>query len=168
MEKKVIDLSKEKGNIQLILPEGYEVSKNNNGNWGIRQIDPYRDCPKSFNDFCNKNKNGAGDYFMKNSGEVGLMFTGIDRKYYGVTMCATKEDAEAFVALIQLRRLWHEWVKVLGTPETDCYDIYNDEERGISVVSSSYPHALSFVEQSQAEKFIECFPELLEKAKILL
>lgn len=80
---------------------------------------------------------------------------------------ATKEDAEGILTLIQLTRLHDEWV---GDWEPDykgkwfCSISYY--QNYIDVLDNRYQHVLlSFPTKEMAKDFLECFKDLIEKAK---
>lgn len=83
------------------------------------------------------------------------------------------EEAEAFLALIQLRQLRKAWVGDWKQPSSRTYIAviaYNVNDKEVVVEAGNYwsNMALSFPTQEMAEDFLGCFRDLCEKAKILL
>ena len=82
-----------------------------------------------------------------------------------------EDDADAFIAygrLIRLRRAWiGDWKDNWCNNETKyCIDICNDSFAVYSF--GNYRRPLSFPTREMAEKFMNCFKDLLEKAKTLI
>ncbi len=158
MERKSIDLStmvNKDEEFELVFPNGQKCIINK----GAKPQDPFDFVPKSWEEIVEKYNIDRED----------------SHRLFDYTYFENTEEQEAFIALAQLRLLWHDWVKVLGHPEPckpyDKYTIIWDyKEEKAKAVHNSYDAmgALSFLHKEHAEKFIECFPELLEKAKILL
>lgn len=90
----------------------------------------------------------------------------------GKNWCASKEEAEAFLALMQLRQLRKAWV---GDWKPDTYDrfsiiVYHTSKHKIIVDTGnwSFDYPLTFPTPEMAEDFFSCFKDLCETAKILL
>lgn len=85
-------------------------------------------------------------------------------------LCQTKEDAEAFLALMQLRALWHDYV---GDFEIDWtshnyFSIFRSLNNKIIVHYASSPKTFCFPTSKLAEKFLTNFKDLFEIAKPLI
>jgi hypothetical protein len=89
-------------------------------------------------------------------------------------LLATKEDAEAFLALIQLKRLRDQWWESLNWKP----DYTNDKITKYSIklinnkIKIDYCYTLnsflSFPTREIAKEFLNCFKDLIEKAKELI
>lgn len=166
MEKKVIDLTDCKEIVIVNLPNGYEKLEATKGEDGMidsiiftpKTQDPFDLVPKSWKEFCKNNVDERRDILIE-SIKISLN-----------NVCNT--DADAFMALMELRLIWHEWVKVLIDSKhkelKDYSSIVKCAYSGEIIVAKGCTGALAFTELTHAEKFIECFKDLLEKAKILL
>ncbi len=184
MEKKVIDLMDCNEETTIYLPKGYEklmATKDDSGMIDTiiltpKEPDPFGLVPNSWEEFCENNPfyNKPSEYFINTSSVINERnkVCNYRSKECDKNIHATREDAEAFLALIQLRRLWHEWVRILGKPslgQINYYITYNEATNEIDIENCLEINGLLvFDEQFHAEKFIECFKELLDKAKILL
>ena len=84
----------------------------------------------------------------------------------------TKEDAEGILALIQLTRLHDEWVGD-WQPNLDKssqilagYSVAYKGYMGFGIINNFYIHSLlCFPTQEMAQEFLDCFKDLIEKAK---
>ncbi len=176
MEKKVIDLSKERCPVTLIMSrEDSFCMKNTKDPFLLEDekdiaikndvvvfeytpkgtSDPFDLVPKSWEEYCKRHSYEFSD----------------DDAYDKIVGVCPLQDIDEFIAMFKLRRLWYEWIKVLGEAVEIVEAIgYNHKKQKFEVItfSDDYRSPLCFADESHAEKFIECFPELLDKAKILL
>ena len=86
-------------------------------------------------------------------------------------ICGSKEEAEAFLALMQLRQLRKAWVGDWTPNGRDnfyaiSYDIF--WQRNIIKLFTYGSRTMSFPTIKMAKEFLECFKDLCETAKILL
>ena len=88
-----------------------------------------------------------------------------DRNVY-----TSKEEAEAFLALMQLRQLRKAWVGDWEfSGDNECYAIVYTFKSGFRIgFYENINKRLSFPTKEMAEDFLNCFTDLCEKAKILL
>lgn len=88
----------------------------------------------------------------------------------GKNWCISQKEAEAFLALMQLRQLRKAWVGDWEPIKGETYlAIYNDIAEGICDSPFSMSNTtMSFPTPEMAEDFLSCFRDLCEKAKILL
>lgn len=153
----VIDLREHSGEIEILLPKEWKwnTQKGNYVDAMILELpekDPLDLVPKSWEEYCERHS------------------IELDAAYHRLTGICPLEDINAFIALMMLRRLWHEWIKVLGAPTIKGKAVCIVQENygnGLAICDSTVG-ALCFADRSHAKKFIECFGVLLEKAKILL
>lgn len=141
------------------------------------------DCVKSWEEFCEKYNTEINEYFIGSDSNI-LSFIGDERCICGDenkryldndrNLLATKEDAEAFLALIQLKRLRDQWWEALNwKPDyTDCkitkYSIVLLENKLCIGNVYTMSKFLTFPTREIAEDFLNCFKELIEKAKDLI
>ena len=84
----------------------------------------------------------------------------------------SKEEAEAFLALMQLRQLRKAWVgdweQPVATPIGVIHYWLPEDKVKYTVGGYCINRHLSFPTKKMAEEFLECFKDLCETAKILL
>ena len=128
--------------------------------------------PKSWKEFCKNYLIKKGEAFIFHTSYIketsesvgGIRDINTDRN-----LCTSKEEAESFLALMQLRQLRKAWVRD-WEPSGNCYyAIIFSVETGLKIgeYSSTY-RALSFPTLEMVEDFLNCFKDLCETAKILL
>lgn len=157
-----------KQSITIEVPEGYEAKLNPTNN-KIELIK--KDTkPKSWKEYC-KQYDGKEAYFISGDSTIKLGTIRDSYPFYSRNLIQSTEEAEAFLALMQLRQLRKAWIE---NWEPD----YNKaEEKNMLVVYKNtikveqyhfYYSPLSFPTREMAEEFLKCFKDLIEKAKILL
>ena len=128
--------------------------------------------PKSWEEFCERYPITKDEVLIDNYGgiipascSIGKL-RGIesDRYWY-----SSREEAEAFIALIQLRQLRKVWVGDWNPLGKCYYAIIFSIETGLKIGDYVFTYrVLSFPTKEMAEEFLECFKNLCETAKILL
>lgn len=154
---------------KIILPEGYELVES--GNEYIVRKKGTR--PKSWGEFCKEHPIKPGEARIVRTGimEVNTEETrlaGPDKNY-----CTSIQEAEAFLALMQLRQLRKAWVGDWEQPNSITpitAIIYNTDSKRIVVVTGNFWSniTLTFPTKEMAEEFLKCFKDLCETAKSLL
>lgn len=130
--------------------------------------------PKTWDEFCEKNPVKTGECFIDSSSDIFITkrvghtrSATIDKNY-----CISKQDAEAFLALMQLRQLRKAYVKdwepkwTLHSGTKFC--IVFEQDRLIVGACYDWQRALSFPNYDLANQFLTNFRNLLEIAKPLL
>lgn len=133
-------------------------------------------CVKSWEEFCKKH-NRNGEYYINQFSEATPVsdFCNYPRDAkVDKNLLATKKDAGAFLALIQLKRLrdqWWEafnwkpdWKKVYAMK----FCIYYHKDEIIITTECFSQKFLSFPTEELATQFLENFRDLIEKAKDLI
>lgn len=156
------------------IPDNYELVKD-----GEKYIvkEKKQVPPRTWEEFCERNPikeeecfmNTASDIIRVNMSDLRSRNHVADRNLF-----INEKEAEAFLALMQLRQLRKAWVG--DWKQSECvggivYDIIYDIIKGIIVVCTSHYWAnavLSFPTEEMAKDFLECFHDLCETAKILL
>ena len=129
--------------------------------------------PRSWEEFCKKYPLKPGEAYINPSSEINVAKYRCGRNVLGhKNWCTSKEEAEAFLALMQLRQLRKAWV--------------GDWEPSFDVAHSAilveikanrfevgygywrYNYLMSFPTKKMAEDFLSCFRDLCETAKTLL
>lgn len=161
-----------KQTIEIEVPDGKEVVYDEYTK-SIKFIDKKPIISKSWEEFVNNHPNISNEWFIENN--TGLYQVSCDEtivnrdKNEDRNLLATKQDAEGILALIQLTRLRDEWVGD-WTPDyrnfnEDKYHI-NVRNDNITVDRYSYTRALlSFPTNTLATEFMQCFKDLIIKAK---
>ena len=123
--------------------------------------------PKTWGEFVSKNPISDTEYYIDRDSIVkGFGYT-YDRTKTDKNLCKTKEEAEAFLALIQLKRLWHEYVEGFESAYFD-YSIYLVKGEWIMGWNTSYSYSIfSFPSKDLAQEFLDNFKELFNKVKPL-
>lgn len=156
--------------IEIVAPEGYEID-NEKSTLERIVFKKKDDKPRSWEEFCERGFTGEEAY-MTNVGAAQTSYSkGTHRNIIHIGYVDHIEEAEAFVALMQLRQLRKAWV---GDWEPD----WNENSFKCVIEASSdkicvgmyctISRCLSFPNKGMANEFIECFKDLLEQAKMLL
>ena len=127
--------------------------------------------PRSWEEFCEKYPIQKGEAYIDTCGNIGVRKTECERGgCANKNWCVSKEEAEAFLALMQLRQLRKAWI---GDWEYDksaiSYTIMArmNGSMEIGLYDSIYRNML-FPTKEMAENFLSCFKDLCETAKPLL
>lgn len=130
--------------------------------------------PRSWEEFCENYPLTGEEYFINMDSNIKKNVYNADAYInrsvnHGKNWINSKEEAETFLALMQLRQLRKAWVGDWN-PSGNCYyAIIFSIETGLKIgeYSSTY-RALSFPTLEMTEDFLNCFKGLCETAKILL
>lgn len=130
-------------------------------------------CVKSWEEFCEQNSKVGCDYYIHTGSQIHTCIGSFRDKEGDRNLLATKEDAEAFLALIQLKRLRDQWWESLNwkpdyTDYTYKYIIVVDENEISIGTAIIYHRFLAFPTKEIAEEFLKCFEDLINKAKELI
>ena len=160
---------------KIEIPDGYELVKTDSG-YAVRKKDNEKP-PRSWAEFC-ENYPLKNDCFIRNNSTIesakALGIVGDCRHVIeGVNWITSKEEAEAFLALMQLRQLRKAWIGDWEQPSSRTFIAaiaYNINDKEVVVEAGNYwsNMILSFPTRAMATDFLECFIDLLEKAKTLL
>lgn len=139
----------------------------------FKEYEKQNELPKTWEEFCEKNPIKREECFVTNISMIQIVPEDVSRDVnFDKNVCSSKKEAEAHLALIQLRQLRKAYIKDW---EPDWEDIYNDKfcvgfyqnELGVlERYDSSCP--LSFPTEELATQFLTYFKDLLEIAKPLL
>lgn len=142
-----------------------------NGNIIIKFVDPEPIKSKSWREFCGNHPDISQEYQLDSNGGVALIGWSNHRRWVeNRHLLQTEEDAEGILTLIQLTRLHDEWVGDWKREDSlkldDCipYAIKGDGQ-SYDVIESSCHNILEFPSPEMADEFLECFRDLIEKAK---
>lgn len=154
--------------ITLTIPDNCELVKAGN-TYVIKEKDTK---PKSWAEFCASNKIGLTEYHIADDSTIIQSVPETHRRndISDRNVCVSKEEAEAFLALMQLRQLRKAWVGDWKPTEKERdYGIIaaKDGSLEISCYDSLHRNML-FPTEAMAKDFLNCFRGLCETAKILL
>lgn len=162
--------------LKINIPEGYEIDKENSTFERIVFKKKYI-YPKSWEEFCENNETTNKEYFISGDSSVAAMYNISYRNSRDCNkdrnLCKTKEEAEAFLALIQLKRLWHEYVDNYSEKVEDYYFIsgfYSINGIKFSVyhsISSMETRLFKFPSRELAQEFLNNFKDLFVKISFL-
>lgn len=151
----------EEKKLKISIPKGYEIDKEKSTFEEIvfkKVEDPLAKLPKTWEEYCKRTK-GYTSYYGDNSlkSYITLLFSGAYNEFL------TEKRLKQYVALGRLLQLRDYWVK--GYSEFR-YAVYGDRFDGTVICfwceNTHYP--LTFPTKEMAEKFKECFEDLIKKA----
>ena len=159
--------------VTITIPDNCELTKDGD-TYIVREKKQL--FPRSWEEFCKRYPISEEEYFISAASELTtprdtVRWQNTKREIrYDKNLCVSKEEAEAFLALMQLRQLrmaWiGDWVPVKGSVY---WGIYNHITIGADVTNFSiWNPALTFPTEKMADDFLSCFRDLCETAKILL
>lgn len=151
--------------VNFEVPKGYTIDQNEStkDRLVLKREHTY---PKTWGEFISRNPISDTEYYIDCDSIVKEFGYTYDRTKTDKNLCKTKEEAEAFLALIQLKRLWHEYV-----------DEHKDEyfDYSIILVADSYKgydwivgetdewSIFSFPTDDMAQEFLDNFKDLFIK-----
>lgn len=152
--------------VKIQIPDNCELIKN--GDTYI-VIEKKQTPPRSWEEFCERYPVKAEEYHINSCGNILQNEVPLCRRGTK-TWCTSEQEAEAFLALMQLRQLRKAWVgdweynkskisyaimaRMNGSMEVGFYD--------------SIHRNMLFPTKKMADDFLSCFRGLCETAKILL
>ena len=156
--------------VKITIPDNCELIKDGD-NYVIKE--KKQNSPRSWEEFCERCLKKDGEAFINSSSEIfAYSLSSIRNEKRDKNVCSSKEEAEAFLALMQLRQLRKAWVgdweRLKGKPNAGLF--YNFSEDKITTYYATFwtNVVLSFPTKDMAEDFLSCFKDLCETAKILL
>ena len=133
-----------------------------------------KEPPRSWEEFCEKYPLTDKEAFIDSYSNIKPPCLCGERKALSEkNWCVSEEEAEAFLALMQLRQLRKAWVGDWEQSNTTNYIgviVYSVNKNKVIATSGYYlvNYVLSFPTPAIARDFLNCFNDLCEKAKILL
>ena len=152
--------------VKIQIPDNCELIKN--GDTYIVK-EKKQEPPRSWGEFCEKYPVKDTEYYIDGDSIISNCGNHSRNKTLHRSMCTSKEEAEAFLALMQLRQLRKAWVGDWNPSGDNFYSIIFSIDTGLKIGEYVYTHrTLSFPTQLMAYDFLGCFKDLCETAKILL
>lgn len=127
--------------------------------------------PRSWEEFCKKYPVKSTEAFISSSSHIHIRAFDTDRQEVtGRNWCYSKEEAEAFLALMQLRQLRKAWVgDWKSTEKGRAYGIISNKDGSFEIgFYDSIHRNMLFPTKEMADDFLNCFRDLCEIAKPLL
>lgn len=129
--------------------------------------------PRTWKEFCSMNRIKSGEAWIEPHSGISCYDKDEirDRKQIlDRNLCTSKKEAEAFLALMQLRQLRKAWVGDWDTTDVTWYAVIvvKKGELVTDYGGWSYNYILTFPTEEMAKDFLECFRDLCETAKMLL
>ena len=150
--------------LKINIPEGYEIDKEKSTFEEIvfkKVEDPFAKLPKTWEEYCKRTKEYVSYFGSNPDSIIKSWFEGYYNEF------ETKERVKQFVALGRLLQLRDYWVK--GYSEFR-YAVYGDRLDGTAICDwrDNINHPLTFPTREMAQKFVECFKDLMKKAHPLI
>ena len=155
----------EEKKLKINIPEGYEIDKEKSTFEEIvfkKVEDPLAKLPKTWKEYCKQTKNRQSYHCNPILTHIcETRFDGFYNEFF------TKERVKQYVALGKLLQLRDYWVK--GYSEFR-YAVYGDKLDGTAICDwrDNINHPLTFPTREMAQKFVECFKDLMKKAHPLI
>lgn len=157
--------------VKIEIPDNCELVKENN-TYIVREKFTR---PRSWEEFCRNYPRRKGEHYITRDSDIfSIEIDKISRDCKtDKNLCVSKEEAEAFLALMQLRQLRKAWIGDWEQPNSNSLTaaiLYSVNKQKIIVECGNYwaLNVLSFPSKQIANEFLECFRDLCETAKILL
>lgn len=154
--------------VKIQIPDNCELIKD--GNTYI--VKEKKDKPRSWEEFCKNYPRTKDEYFIRENSSIDQVYKTSNPRNarYDKNICISREEAEAFLALMQLRQLRKAWI---GDWKPNPYDTtYGIFVTNTNIVQTGYYNnirrSLTFPTKEMAEDFLYCFKDLCETAKVLL
>lgn len=146
--------------LKINIPEGYEIDKEKSTFEEIvfkKVEDPLAKLPKTWEEYCKQTKNSPSYYWNNccKTSVVTSVFTGFYNEF------STEERVKQYTALGRLLQLRDYWVGDWKRNSDNIYIIYKNVIMA-AVHNSDFP--LTFPTRKMAEKFKNCFEDLIKKA----
>ena len=151
----------EEKKLKINIPEGHEIDKEKSTFEEIvfKKVNPLSELPEGWEEYCEQTKNRT--YYTYSPYNESHVNETAAHGFYGEF--STKERAEQFIALGKLLQLRDYWVK--HSEFKDAVAIYTWNEGVIDTYKcNTNDCALTFPTQEMADKFIECFKDLINEA----
>jgi len=153
--------------VKIQIPDNCELVKDGDS-YVVRE--KKQNPPRSWEEFCKRYPKQLGEVKIDSACNMyeieknTMRHSHADRNIY-----TSKEEAEAFLALMQLRQLRKAWVGDWEIAARESYVVIYTCCDNLTVdINATSRRCLSFPNKKMAEDFLSCFRNLCETAKILL
>lgn len=158
--------------VKIQIPDNCELIKNGD-TYIVRE--KKQEPPRSWEEFCERYPVRMGECYISHKWEGTSIIDAaysVDKHRKNTSWCTSMEEAEAFLALVQLRQLRKAWVGDWEPNTRDGFSVIlyhiNLHKIVVDTGNWSFNHSLTFPTTETAKDFLECFRDLCETAKILL
>lgn len=157
--------------IKIQIPDDCELIRNGN-TYTVKE--KKQTPPRSWEEFCKRFPLKKSEAYISSYSAICMAeYTCSRNGSEGKNWCTSKEEAEAFLALMQLRQLRKAWVGSWEQPDHSTMIsaiIHQISDGRVVVMTGNFWNslALSFPTREMAVDFFECFRGLCETAKTLL
>ena len=150
--------------LKINIPEGYEIDRENSTFEEIvfKKIeDPLAKLPKTWEEYCKQTEGYVSYFFSSPNSIIKSWFEGSYNEF------VTEERVRQYVTLGKLLQLRDYWVK--GYSEFR-YAVYGDRLDSTAICDwrDNINHPLTFPTREMAQKFVECFKDLMKEAHPLI
>ena len=156
----------EEKKLKINIPEGYEIDRENSTFEKIvfkKVEDPLAKLPKTWKEYCKYAKDCKTYYGNPRQNNIcGTRFDGFYNEFF------TEERAKQYVSfgkLLQLRDYWvSNWKNDLNNSVAVIYHFEGEIVNTNVSKKRSLSYSLTFPTREMAQKFIECFKDLINEA----
>ena len=157
--------------VKIQIPDNCELIKKGD-TYVVREKEKKDSKPKSWEEFCEEYPINKEEYFIGTFAEISKAPEGDRNPFDDRDVCTSEKEAEAFLALMQLRQLRKAWIGDWECPKDGGYAVVK-RNRSSNKIEYCYGYftfysVMSFPSTEMALDFMCYFGYLLEKAKILL
>lgn len=164
----------ERKSIVIDIPDGMCIDESNSTFERIVFKKKENIRPRSWKEFCENSQIINEEYFIYSNSRISNTLDKQSRDCIkDRNLCKTEEEAEAFLALMQLKRLWHEYVDNYSEKAKDHYYYFidclgcNNEFTVLYDFSSTSRYLFKFPSKKLAEEFLNNFKDLFVKISFL-
>lgn len=155
--------------VKIQIPDNCELIKN--GDTYIVK-EKKNDKPRSWEDFCRNYPITSEEYYIDEDSYIYQCNSCSRKVEEDRNSYTSEEEAEAFLALMQLRQLRKAWVGDWNPTTDKKFGIiyYSNLTKCFTTEFGIFdtPGPLSFPTEEMPKEFLECFKDLCKTAKILL
>lgn len=157
--------------VKIQIPDNCELVKNGD-TYVVREKEEKDSKPKSWEEFCEKYPTEHEEYYIDGLSEIDSFKKFTRNTVNDKNLCVSKEEAEAFLALMQLRQLRKAWIGDWECPKDGGHAVikWSRDSNKIEYCYGCFTFysVMSFPSSEMALDFMYYFGDLLEKAKVLL
>lgn len=153
--------------VKIQIPDNCELIKD--GNTYIVK-EKKQEPPRSWEEFCENYPRTKDEYFISDNSSIDQVCNTYNPRNarYDKNICISREEAEAFLAFMQLRQLRKAWIGDWSDTDGAAYSIYVEKGIILSIGKFGVNRVLHFPSLEMAKDFLSCFRDLCETAKVLL
>ena len=169
--KEIKDKKKNEKNMEIksiVVPDGWECIVKNGVATFQEKKENTQNPPRSWEEFCKNFPIQNGEAYIDIYNGLDPIVEVIGGKRNNRFWLISREEAEAFIALMQLRQLRKAWVGDWEITDQPYYYIIPSKTEITVMDGHNILRSLSFPTKEMAEDFLSCFHDLCATAKNLL